>query len=116
MLKQFAPSTEYACSKNASVRIACIALIWAVIAYDIRCCEYLVARPQEELNPVALWLIGLFGVWTFMGIKVFGGFLVTEALRHLRPVYTYVILGVQVALLVLLTTDILWWAMLPHRG
>lgn len=77
----------------------CIALIWCIVAYDIRCCEYLVDFPKTELNPLCRQIIETCGIWNFLSLKVLGAVVVTEWLRHLRPLYSYIMAAIQLAVL-----------------
>ena len=83
------------------MRTALIGFIWAVTAIDIWCCQWL--TPDAEMNPIALWLLVHSGVWTLVAVKVFGTWIVTEWLRHLRFFYTLIVAGVMAMLLMILT-------------
>lgn len=76
-----------------AIRLLGIAWIWLVASVDIWCCQWLTV--DTELNPLARQFIIYFGLWGFAGWKVFGTFLVTECLRHLRLYFTIVIALVQ---------------------
>lgn len=81
-------------------RTALIAFIWFVAAIDVWCCQWLTA--SDELNPLARWIIVEYGVWTMVGLKVFGTFLATEWLRYLPVCYSYAMAtGMLIVLLIL---------------
>jgi len=87
---------------SSKIKLILIGLIWAITAYDIYCCGVL--RPEDELNPLARWVLIHYGVWALCGSKVFGTYLATEWLRHLPLMYTVIVsIGMVCLFLFLLT-------------
>lgn len=77
------------------LKTLCLGIIWAVVCYDVRCCQYLVDFPQKELNPLAKWIIFEIGVWDFLAVKIAGAVVVTECLRRLKLRYSIAVVVIQ---------------------
>lgn len=85
----------------ANAKTALIAWIWLVTALDIWCCQF-ITTPEYELNPLARFIIVHAGVWTLVAFKVFGTFLATEIMRHLKTYYAVIIAIGEAALVAML--------------
>jgi len=72
---------------NDKIRTALIGFIWFATAVDIYCCKWLI----DELNPIANYIIINWGVFAFIGMKVFCTWVATEWLRHLPLFYSWII-------------------------
>lgn len=82
------------------IRIHLIGFIWLATAIDVWCCQWL--TPDAELNLLAKLILVKWGVWSLVGAKIFGTWIVTEWLRYLHIGYSFVIVGVMLVTLLIL--------------
>jgi len=86
--------------RHSIVRIHLIGFIWLATAVDIWCCQFLTVN--DELNPVAQFILWKWGVWSLVGAKVVGTWIVTEWLRYLHIAYSVVCAAVMACTLAFL--------------
>jgi len=64
------------------IRTHLLGFIWLATAVDVWCCQFLTVN--DELNPLAAFILAQWGVWTLVAVKVVGTWIVTEWLRYLH--------------------------------
>lgn len=90
--------------KTAIFRTHLIGFIWLMTAIDIWCCQWL--TPETELNPLARIIYVNYGIWSMIGLKVFGTWVVTEWLRYL-PIYFSLFVAIGMAVLGLVLAGVI---------
>jgi hypothetical protein len=79
----------------------CRSIIVLVTAFDVYCCQWLTV--EDEVNPMARYIMEEYSVWHLIGLKIVGTFIVTEFLRFLPMTCALGVASFMVWLLGLLT-------------